>query len=136
MWAVIYPALFLSSLFLADLSSTLHPERLYPPPSLPQNTNDAGSASKMTPLYKRVFYSCMLVSALSLLGQPRGFFKGYSALALFRKVLPGTIPRIWNQGIFWAQYQLPDACVGIRFIFHSTGVPELELLLVFGLGFV
>jgi peptidoglycan/LPS O-acetylase OafA/YrhL len=72
MWAVVYPALFLGGLFLADLSFSRHPERLYLPPSLPQNTNDAGSTSKTTPLYERVFFSCMLVSALFLLGQPSG----------------------------------------------------------------
>jgi peptidoglycan/LPS O-acetylase OafA/YrhL len=39
-WAVVYVALFLGGLFLADLSFTRHPERLGPHPSLPLDAKD------------------------------------------------------------------------------------------------
>jgi peptidoglycan/LPS O-acetylase OafA/YrhL len=69
-WAVVYPALFLGGLFLADLSFTRHPERLSSTPILAQNTSDTTRALRKQPLRERIFYSCVLAASLFLLGQP------------------------------------------------------------------
>ena len=69
-WAVVYPSLFLGGIFLADLSFTRHPERLSPPPTLAQTSSDASRTPRQQTLRERIFYSCMLITSLFLLGQP------------------------------------------------------------------
>lgn len=70
-WAVVYVALFLGGLFLADLSFTRHPERLGPHPSLPLDAKDVlEHPPRRQPVSEKIFYSATLICLLFLLSQP------------------------------------------------------------------
>jgi peptidoglycan/LPS O-acetylase OafA/YrhL len=74
LYQVIYVAMFLGGLFIADLSFTRHPERLSPPSHLPA-TSEATTERQEPPRQSRrskIVFTAILILAVFLLSQPHG----------------------------------------------------------------
>lgn len=89
-WGVIYGALFLWGMLIADFSFDRHPERLQRI-QLPaqQEGNPSSTTKRGQSIYAKIGYVCMLLVAMFLLGQPaESFLIGPFPWQYLSKVIP------------------------------------------------